>query len=127
MKLSEAVEKYIDLRDKKASMVAAHKDAVKPLDDLMEQLEAKLLQAFDANGVDSMKTPAGTAYTTRRTTASVVDKEIFMDHVKTKEAWDLLEIRAAKGAVEQYQEENGDVPPGVNVRVERVVNVRRSS
>ena len=31
-----------------------------------------------------------------------------------------------KQAVEQYKEEHGDLPPGINWREEVVVNVRRS-
>jgi hypothetical protein len=40
----------------------------------------------------------------------------------------LLEVRVSKTAVEQFREANDDeIPPGVNLRVERVVNVRRST
>ncbi len=127
MNLQDAVALYIKMRDKKAAIVAAHKESIAPLDENMAKLEAKLLQAFEASGVDSVKTPAGTAYTTTRTTASVADKEVFMAHVKENGDWDLLEVRASKGAVEAYQAEKTELPPGINIRVERVVNVRRSS
>jgi hypothetical protein len=56
----------------------------------------------------------------------VADPEAFMKHVIENEEWSLLEKRVAKGAVEQYKEANGDIPPGVNYREERVVNIRRS-
>jgi hypothetical protein len=50
-----------------------------------------------------------------------------MTHVRENDDWALLEVRASKSAVEQYRENNNDLPPGISMREERVVNVRRSS
>ena len=127
MKLSEAVSIYIKMRDKKAQMKAEFDASVAPLNEKMEKLEAKLLDVFNKTGIDSVKTEFGTAYTTNRVTASVADREIFMNHIKENDDWGLLEVRASKTAVEQYRETNNDLPPGVSTREERVVNVRRSS
>jgi hypothetical protein len=127
MKLSDAVSLYIKMRDKKAQMKAEFDASVAPLNEKMEKLEAKLLDVFNKTGMDSVKTEFGTAYTTTRVTASVADREIFMNHVKENDDWALLEVRAAKSAIEQYRENNNDLPPGISMREERVVNVRRSS
>jgi hypothetical protein len=127
MKLSEAVSIYIKMRDKKAQMKAEFDASIAPLNEKMDKLEAKLLDVFNKTGMDSVKTEFGTAYTTTRVTASVADREIFMNYVKEHEEWSLLEIRAAKTAVEQYRSIHEDLPPGISMREERVVNVRRSS
>lgn len=128
MKLSEAVEVYIKLRDKKAQMKAAFDAEVSPINDKLAKLEAKLMEVFNNTGMDSVKTEFGTAYTVNRTTASVADRDIFMDYVKNNEEWSLLEVRVSKTAVDQFREANdNEIPPGVNLRVERVVNVRRST
>jgi hypothetical protein len=128
MKLSEAVSLYIQLRDKKAQMKAEHDAAVAPVQEKMDKLEAKLLEVFNQTGMDSVKTEFGTAYTTVRSTASVADRDVFMEFVKTREEWSLLEVRAAKSAIEQFRSANdNELPPGVNLREERVVNVRRSA
>lgn len=127
MKLSEAVSIYIKMRDKKAQMKAEFDASVAPLNEKMEKLEAKLLDVFNKTGMDSVKTEFGTAYTTTRVTASVADRDIFMTHVRENDDWALLEVRASKSAVEQYRENNNDLPPGISMREERVVNVRRSS
>ena len=127
MKLSEAVSIYIKKRDKKAQMKAEFDASIAPLNEKMEKLEAKLLDVFNKTGMDSVKTEFGTAYTTTRVTASVADREIFMTHVKENDDWALLEVRASKTAVEQYRDTNNDLPPGVSMREERVVNIRRSS
>jgi phage host-nuclease inhibitor protein Gam len=127
MKLSDAVNLYIKMRDKKAQMKAEFDASVAPLNEKMEKLEAKLLEVFNKTGMDSVKTEFGTAYTTTRVTASVADREIFMTHVRENDDWAMLEVRASKSAVEQYRETNNDLPPGISMREERVVNVRRSS
>jgi phage host-nuclease inhibitor protein Gam len=128
MKLSEAVEIYIKLRDKKAQMKAEFDAKVAPITEKMDKLEAQLLDVFNKTGMDSVKTEFGTAYSTTRTTASIADREVFMEHVKANEDWGLLEVRVSKTAVEQYREQHDDeLPPGVNIREERVVNVRRTN
>jgi hypothetical protein len=50
-----------------------------------------------------------------------------MQHVIATEAWHMIEKRCSKVGVEQYRAEHDEVPPGINWREERVVNVRRSS
>jgi hypothetical protein len=128
MKLSDAVSLYIRLRDQKAQMKAEYDAAVAPVIEKMEMLEAKLLQVFNTTGMDSVKTEFGTAYATTRTSATVADRDTFMEFVKAREEWALLEVRASKAAVEQFRAANdNELPPGVNLREERVVNVRRSA
>lgn len=126
MKLDELVKAYIEVRDKKAEIKAQYEAKVAKADAVLQKIEAKLLQTFDEIGMDSCKTEFGTAYTSHRSTSSVADREVFMNFVKDNEEWPLLEVRAAKAGVEQYREAHGDLPPGVNYRVERTVNIRRS-
>lgn len=128
MKLSEAVTMYIQLRDKKAQMKSDFEASVAPITEKMDKLEAKLLDVFNKTGMDSVKTEHGTAYTAVRTTASVADREAFMEFVKANEEWSLIEVRAAKTAIEQFRDNNdNELPPGINIRSERVVNIRRSA
>ena len=126
MKLSELVQKYIELRDKKAEYKAEYEAKVSKLEVVLEKIEGTLLKTFDSAGMDSIKTEFGTAYTTTKTSASVADKDAFMTHVKSNEDWQLMEIRCSKTAVEQYNAEHDDLPPGVTWRAERAVNIRRS-
>lgn len=127
MKLSEAVELYIRLRDEKAEIVAEAKSRTDPITEKMDALEAKLLDAFQRAGMDSVKTPSGTAYTTTRTTMNVADRDSFVGHIRSTGAIELLDVRVNKAAAEAYTDEHGELPPGINSRVERVVQVRRSS
>src|SRR5579859_7878141 len=119
MKLSELVGKYIELRDKKAGFKAEYDGKVAKLDEVLGKIEAKLLQVFNDTGMDSVKTEFGTAYKSTRSTASVADKDIFFEFVKSKDEWPLLEIRASKSAVEQFKAANDELPPGINWREEQ--------
>lgn len=127
MKLSELVGHYIELRDKKAQLKAEFDAAVSKVDEALDKIEAALLKTFESAGVDSVKTSLGTAYTSVRSSASVADKDAFMQHVKSSENWQLMEVRCSKTGVEQYKAVNDALPPGVNWSEERVVNVRRAS
>ena len=127
MKVSEVVSHYIALRDQKAAIKAEYDAKVSKIDKTLDTIEAKLLEVFSQTGMDSVRTESGTAYTTVRATASVADREVFMNFVKNHDEWPLLEVRASKSGIEQFKELNQDLPPGINWREERVVNIRRSA
>jgi hypothetical protein len=127
MKLSELVAKYIELRDKKSQYKAEYDAKVAQLDINIDKIEAALLKTFETAGMDSVKTEFGTAYTTVQTSATVADADVFRKFVKDNDAWEMFQARVSKTAVEQYKAVHGDIPPGLNWREERVVNVRRAS
>lgn len=128
MKLSEAVELYIKLRDKKSQMKAEFDAAVAPIQEKIDQLEAKLLDVFNKTGMDSVKTEFGTAYTSTRTSVSVADRDAFLAYVKASGDFNMLDVRPSRSAIPEFAAANdGELPPGINMRTERVVNVRRSA
>lgn len=120
------VEKYIQLREKKSQLKAAYDAEVAQIDAMLDRAEAHLLASMQEQGVKSYKTDIGTAYTQERTSATVADRGDLLEFVKEKDLWQLLDIRAAKKAIDEYVEQNKDLPPGVNYRKELVVNVRRA-
>ena len=121
------IEKYIELRDRKQEISNTAKEKIAQIDTVLAQLEAAILQDFQANGFDSVKTEKGTAYRSTRTSATVADWDTFLDFVKDNQLWNMLEKRCAKATVEQYKDIHGDLPAGVNWREEVVINVRRSA
>lgn len=127
MNVAEIVERYIELRDEKAHIKALTDEQLKPIQESLDRIEIQLLAAADQLGVDSFKTPNGTAYVSNRVTTSVADKDIFMKFLEENDEWPLLEVRAAKSAVEQYKAIHGTLPPGVNWSEERTVSIRRKT
>lgn len=127
MKLSDAVKLYIQLRDKKAELKAEYEAKVADIDEKLNKLEAKLLQVFNETGMDSVRTEFGTAYVTTRNSVSVVDRDAFLSFVRETGGFSLLEVRPSRSAVPEFAAANGEPPPGVTIRTERVVNIRRSA
>lgn len=126
MKISELVAKYVEVRDKKAQFKAETDAKLAKYDAALDKMEVALLQVFDSTGMESVKTEFGTAYTSSRNTASIAEPDAFMTFCKQNDAWHMLQKRVSLSAIEQYKAEHDDVPPGINWRVERTVNIRRS-
>ena len=125
-KIDQLVSAYIQVRDQVAELEAAHKERIKPYKAALEKLELDVLQALDEAGVESMKTKFGTAYKSQKTSVTVADRSAFMDYVKAHQAFELLDVRPSKTAVENFLAEHQDVPPGVNLRRVVACNFRRS-
>jgi hypothetical protein len=68
----------------------------------------------------------GTAYRITRTNASVQDSEAFMDFVRERELWDMLEPKASKDAVKDFMDTNGEPVPGVNYTVDSTIGIRKN-
>lgn len=124
--IEDLVRAYVTLRDQKAALKAEQAEALKPYDEALAKLEARALAVLSQSGVESMKTSAGTVYSTTFTSATVSDKAAFMDYITNNEAFDLLDVRANKTAVQDFLAANNDVPPGVTVRRELKVGFRRA-
>ncbi len=126
MKLDLIVERYVQMRDKKAEMTAAFKASVADLDAGMAKLEGAIMDTLNAQGVESVRTNAGTAFKSVSTSATVADWDSYLGFVKANDRWDMLEKRCSKLAVEQYKVANDDLPPGINWKSAVTVNVRRA-
>lgn len=106
---------YLGLRDRRARRKAAYNADDDSDKNKQDKIEIEFLRRFNDRGIDNVSTRGiGTAYRTVRTSASVGDRDEFFGFVEAEGAWELLEVRASKKAVEQYKEHHGDLPPGVN-------------
>jgi len=126
MKLDDLIDKYVQLRNKKAEFKAAYDEKVGKIDEALDKIEQHLMKVFNETGQESAKTAAGTAYKQRRFSASVADWPATLEYIQANERWDLLEKRVAKKVIEEMLEETGEVPPGISTRTEFVINVRSS-
>ena len=120
------VEKYVQLRDKKAELDKAHKEKMAKFNDAMKELESRMLDHLNETGVESARTPNGTAYRSVRSNVKVEDRDAFLQFVKDNGEWEFLESRANKPAVESYLEDQQELPPGLSINRQHVVNIRRS-
>ena len=114
MELEQLIEKYKALRDEKASIMERMNTEIAEVQDL-------IFAALNAVGAKSIKTDAGTAYTSVRRTASVKDWQAFSmfaaDHPElVKES---LDTTMALAMVD-----DGVDIPGVSVASTFVLSVR---
>lgn len=124
--VAQVVERYILLRDRKKELKAEYDEQAKKLDDAMERIETHLLKIMQDQGLESIRTPYGTSYVSRRVSATVADWEAVLGFIKSNEEWGMLEQRVSKTAVATWRDEHDDLPPGINWTEERIVNIRRS-
>lgn len=125
--MEELIEKYIKLRDAQAQVKEAAKAKLAKIEAVMDKIEGYILEEFNAQGIESARTEAGTAYKTLRTSATVADWPATLSYIQEHNLWDMLERRVSKTAVEAFRDEHKDLPPGINWREEVLVNIRRSA
>lgn len=125
--IDQMIEKYIALRDKKAELETAHKAKLAPINEGLEKIENFLLAKMQEQGLTSFPVKGvGTAYQSERTSVTMASWDDFKPFIQEQEdPFRFLDRKVNKTAVEEYMAEHQDVPPGVNVRREVVVNVRR--
>ena len=120
--LKNAVVKFIALRDKKKLIEAGHKEELKPLNDAMSRLENAVQKILLSQGAKNFSTTEGTAYLSTTIKAKVEDWEVFKEYALENDLFDMLEHRVSKDAVEEFQEAQGELPPGISISSE--VNTR---
>lgn len=124
MKIDDAIAVYVKLRDHKDELKRQYNDAVASTDEKMKKIEAALLKHFRKVGQESSKTSAGTAYISRRMTASVADRGAFLKFVE-EAGDDFMDIKPNVTAVQEYIDEREEPPPGVNISIRQTVNIQR--
>lgn len=123
----QVVAKYVETRDLIEQKKKACEAEVADLKALQEKRENWLKTELDKLGVESFKTAHGTAFITFKDSATVSDREAFLDWVEGDfvERKHYLENRVSKTAVKQRLEDGEPPPPGVNYVKVKDVQVRR--
>jgi len=117
-------EKYISLRNRKKEIEARHKAELKPLVDVMEQLEVLTLQFLQANAMKSISTEGGTCFIVTRRSYKITDRDDFRSWCEANGRTDFLEARPAKSAIDEYLEAGNSLPPGLDTSADVAVQFR---
>lgn len=128
LNINDLTARYIALRQKKAEISLAAKTDIDRLDAGMDRLEVLMLAWLRLAGVESARTPSGTPYLTKKTGATVSDREAFMRFVggDFEHRMAFLTNAVSKETVATYMEQNEGVPPpGVNWYSEAAVNFKK--
>lgn len=122
----ELIAEFIRLRDLLSEKKADFKRVEDEIKTRQAEIQGALQQQMSDLGVDSLKTPNGTAYFTEKVSVLTSDKEAFLNYVQQNNAWELLDVRGSKTAIQEYALENNDIPPGIELTRFQDVGIRRS-
>jgi hypothetical protein len=119
------VECYIALRDRRGRRKAEYEVADEADKKTQAALEGLLLKRFAAEGVESVRCPAGTAFRASAISASVTDRDTFFTWACENNEH-MLDIRVNRSVLQTYREETQSIPPGINFAEASVLRVRRA-
>jgi len=127
MKIGKVVEIYIGLRNDLAEARSEFKNHEKVVKAEMLDLEMKILEAAEEMGVDSFKTPFGTAYQTTKTYTSLEDREALIKYVSDSGDFGVFTSHVAKNHILELMDE-GLAPSSIGIQYseERAINIRKS-
>lgn len=125
------IKRYIELDDYIKSQSKALTDFLKPYREEMAQIQAGFLAEFIETKRESVRTDAGTAYTSTTMSPTVTDSDAYLDWIN--DHWEsggseMLQLRAPQvTAFRDYMDKHdGQLPPGTSVSFNTSVNIRRS-
>jgi len=127
MDTGKLVAAYVKLRDARADLKHKFDEEDAQLKQKMDKIEQVLLDLTKEHGLDSLKTPYGTASRTVRTRYWASDWDAFTKFLDEHGSYDLLERRIHQGNFKQFLENNPDIQPPVNADSRYSIMVRRGS
>ena len=127
--LDRVVTAYNAIRDARTVKRHAWEAEDLALEADQNQLKVVMLDILNQTGSKAISTNSGTIYRTEKIRPSAADWSAVYDWIiADPERFEALEKRLKPTFVKQYMEENdGAIPPGINVHREFEVNVRRTN
>lgn len=123
----DVIAAYLKLREQKAEIADRHKEEMAPFNEKAQKLEVYMLNLLNQAGVDSMAFKGvGTMFKKNVQSVTVQEWDATLAWIKTQGAWEFLERRVSKTVVQEYSEAHGEVPPGIQVTNDVVVQVRKT-
>lgn len=127
-KVDQAIARYIKLRDERDEVKKAQAEFIRTeFTEPMLKIENAMLKFLEKTGQNSAKArDIGVAFVSERSSDKVTDRDAWLKFVIENEQFEFIESRVNKAALDEFIEENQDLPPGVSRSVERTVKIRRS-
>lgn len=121
----QIVANYLRARRNCEDINAECEAKLAPIKSAMEVLEQVMLKRLNDRKANNTKTAVGTAYKTIAVSATMGDRDLFLNYVRDHGAWSLLTNHVSKEEVKAVMELTGSPPPGVNVTVVTKVNFKK--
>jgi hypothetical protein len=126
IKADRLVRAYVRIRDKRKAVAEEYEREDGELKEVLETIEAELLEICKETGADSLRTEFGTVSRRIAKRYWTNDWHSFHEFLKEHGAMELLEKRIAQTNMSTFLEENPDLlPPGLQVDSRYTVSIRR--
>ncbi len=122
--LGTKIEQYIKLREHKAAAKKAFDKSMERINLAIEKLDGEILKALDAEDMNSFQSDSGTAYKNIQSSATVKEREEFVEWCRETGNEAAMDIRANKAVVREILSQGEDVP-GVKFSERVTIGVRR--
>lgn len=114
------------MQDKRDELRHAFEAEDKRIEEQQKQVSSALNGAMAQMGLSSAKTAAGVIERKQKLVASAADWEAVYRFIVENDAWELLHKRLGTRFIESWaKSHDGAAPPGVNVKSEFVVSVKK--
>lgn len=123
---ADRIRAYLQLREHKQLSEQAFKKSMERVNEAMAKLEGELLNDLNLAGTDSVAVKdIGTAYRVTRESASVQDRDAFLEFIREKSAWEVLDARVSKQAAKEYMDSTGEPVPGIRFSSDSTIGIRK--
>ena len=117
---------YIALRDERSALKQAYDADDDVLKEQMALRENWLLRTVQSIGGESVRTSHGTAFIKTKTRSNCSDWPSYWSWMVANGRFDGVEKRVAQSMISKLVEDGAELPPGINLHQEQVIEVRRS-
>lgn len=126
--LATMLRAYQNIRTKRSEIKREFEEADGKLRRNLELIEVALLKVMNESGTDQLKVAGvGLAYRSDKVRVSAKDWDALWQFISDNDRLDFLQRRLSSKIVQEYIDENdGELPPGVDVSKERAVVVKRA-
>jgi hypothetical protein len=123
MKIGELVDQLFVKRSRKEEL----EEELKGVKAEIEKLEYDCIQAMKDEGVDKTSTGSGSVTLKVEQYPSVTDLEALVDWAHANGMAGILQRRVSKTVFDEYFEDTGEYPDGVDTYVKEKLNFRRKN
>jgi hypothetical protein len=126
MTVDDVIRAYLVLRAQKQEMEERHKLELAPLHENLGKCQLWIQAQLQQQGLQNFKSHAGIAFLQTDTRVKAEDWDTHLAWIKDNDAWAFLERRVSKTVVQEYIEAHNAIPPGLSVKQEVSVHIRKS-
>lgn len=124
--VDKVIQAFVKLREQRSSLKAAYTEEDELLKAKMDKLDAWLMTQMQNTGATQLGSEHGTAYQQTVYKGNCSDWPTFWKWISANGRFDMMEKRVSIKSIQEYFQESGEMPPGINVSPELKVIVRKS-